>query len=285
MLKMVIRGAIALLSVVSIVGVAHAGEYSPYLPAPGGGNVDFNFIHQESPILRKGIGGKTPNRPWQALTQNTYLLSGSYGVTDRFAIDARIGYAETDFVRNNSIIVQGTDGVSDFLIGVRYRVLDELENAPLTVTIGASGIIQGLYAPTVVDAIGEGASGAQVGVSLGKLITPRLAVTAEIGGRFRFDTVPEEVFVSLGASYSINSRLSVWASINHSDSLGGLDVGGVGFRPGGFQNVEEDHNHADFGGSVRLWKGLSLTGSYGRRFLGKNTLQGGFFRTGLSYNF
>lgn len=42
MLKMVIRGAIALLSVVSIVGVAHAGEFSPYLPAPGGGNLDFN---------------------------------------------------------------------------------------------------------------------------------------------------------------------------------------------------------------------------------------------------
>ncbi len=285
MLKMVIRGAIALLSVVSIVGVAHAGEFSPYLPAPGGGNLDFNYIHQESPVLRKGIGGKTPVRPWQQLTQNTYLLSGSYGVTDRFAIDARIGFSETDFQRLNSTIIQGTDGVSDTLIGIRYRVFDELENAPVTVTFGASGIIQGLYAPTVIDSIGEGASGAQVGVSIGKLVTPKLALTAEIGGRFRFDTVPEEIFFSLGASYSVNSRVGIFASINHADSLGGVDVGGVGFRPGGFQNVEEDNNYADFGGSVRLWKGLSLTGSYGRRFLGKNTLQGGFFRTGLSYSF
>lgn len=285
MLKAIIRSAIAVLSAASVVGVAHAGEYSPYLPAPGGGNVDFNYIHQESPILRKGLNGKVPARPWQDLTQNTYLLSGSYGVTDRFAIDGRIGYAETNFQRLNTPIIQGTEGVSDFLIGVRYRVLDELENAPFTLTVGASGIIAGLYAPTVVDSIGEGASGAQVGVSFGKLVTPKLALTAEIGGRFRFDRVPEEVFFSLGASYSVTNRIGLWASINHADSLGGVDVGGPGFAAVGFQGVEEDNNYADFGGSIRLYKGLSLTGSYGRRFLGRNTLQGGFFRTGLSYNF
>lgn len=291
MVRIIIRGVIAMLSAASVVGVAQAGEFSPYLPAPGGGSLDFNYIHQDSPIIREGPGGKTPFRFWNELSQNTILFSGSYGVTDRFAIDARIGYAETDLQYFGSNVFEGKDGISDTAIGVRYRILDEFENAPLTVTVGATGIIQGLYSPTAIDSIGEGASGAQVGVSIGKLITPKLALTAEIGGRFRFDRVPEEVFVSVGASYSINSRVALWGSFTHSDSLGGIDIGGDGFVAVGpndnynFQEVEEDINVADFGGSVRLWKSLALTGSYGRRFGGKNTLQGGFFRTGLSYSF
>lgn len=291
MLKKVICGAIAPLSLVGIAGVAHAGEFSPYLPAPGGGSVDYNYIHQDSHIIREGPGGKTGYRFWDELSQNTYLLSGTYGVTDRFAVNARLGFAETDMQFIGDTVITGKSGFSDTLVGFRYRLFDELEHSPVTVTFGASGIIKGLYTPTAIDSIGEQSSGAELGLSFGRWITPKLALTGEVGGRLRFAKVPEEVFVSVSGSYSFTDRVNGWVALTHSDSVSGIDVGGPGFVAVGpndnynFQEVEEDTNVADMGGSINLYKTVAITGSYGRRFGGKNTLQGGFFRIGLSYNF
>lgn len=293
MWKNLILGAIAPLCLIGIAGPAQAGEFNPYLPAPGGGSVDFNYIHQNSRVIREDIGGKTRYRFWEELSQNSQILSANYGVTDKFAINARLGYAETDMKYLGDTAISGKDGFSDTLIGFRYRLADEFANAPITVTVGASGIIRGLYSPTAIDSIGEQSSGAQLGVSFGKWVTPKLALTGEVGGRLRFAKVPEELFVSVGASYSFSNRVDGWISMTHADSLGGIDILGPGFVSVGppedfnynFQEVEEDTNVADIGGSVRVWKGMAVTGSYGRRFLGRNTLQGGFFRIGLSYNF
>lgn len=293
MLKKMVVGAIAPLCLLGMADMASAGEFNPYLPAPGSGSVDYNYIHQNSRVIREDIGGKTRYRFWDELSQNSQLLSATYGVTDKFAINARLGYAETDMKYIGDTVITGKSGFSDTLIGVRYRLADEFANAPLTVTVGASGIIRGLYSPTAIDSIGEQSSGAQLGVSIGKWVTPKFALTGELGGRLRFAKVPEELFVSVSASYSFSDRVHGWVSMTHADSLGGIDILGPGFVSVGppedfnynFQEVEEDTNVADIGGSIRIWKGMAVTGSYGRRFLGRNTLQGGFFRIGLSYNF
>lgn len=280
MRKTIGLAAAALICVVPATAVA--GEFSPYLPAPGSGTMDFNFVHQNGPVL---LFNDTPLQPWESLELNSYLVSGTFGLTDKLAVDARIGYAESDFQGAAGGPITGQDGLSDTAIGLRYRLVDEFEGAPLTVTVGASGILQGLYTPTTIDSIGEGASGAQVGVSFGKFLTEKLAVAAEVGGRFRFNRVPEEVFFSTEISYTWNSRISTWAGVSLANSLGGLDLGDPGVTFADFQALEEDTNLWHVGGALQLGKGVALTGSFGRKFEGRNTLLGNFFRTGLSYSF
>lgn len=261
---------------------AEAGEFSPYLPAPGGGAVNFTYVRQNGETLFRG---SVESQRWERLTQDTYLISATYGLTDRIALDGRIGYAETDFQRRPGDPLLGQDGVSDFVLGFRYRLLDELEGAPVTVTLGASGIIQGLYTPTVVDGIGDGASGGQVGLAIGRLVTDNLTVSGEVGYRNRFSNVPGEVFISGDIGYTFNSRLSVFAGAIKADSLSGKDLGSAGFTSLQFPQLEEDVNLWNVGGQLRLFKTVTLNGSYGRKFEGKNTTNGPFFRVGLGYGF
>lgn len=261
---------------------AMAGEFTPYLPPPGGGSVEFNFVHQNS---QTGLFAQGSARPWQRFEQNAYQLSGNYGVSDKLAIDARITYSDTDFVPNGNGPASGQNGLSDTQIGLRYRLLDELENSPVTLTLGLSGILRGLYTPTSIDTLGEGGSGAQFGVSIGKLVTKKLALVAEIGGRARLNSVPEEFFYSAEAAYAFHPRFSAWAGVTVSNSVGGVDIGTSGFAARGFPALNEDVKLWQVGGDLALTKKISLTGSYGRKFAGRNTVEGPFFRTGLRFSF
>lgn len=276
----------ALFSIASMASLftasAKAGEFTPYLPPPGGGNVEFNFVHQNS---QTGLFAQGSARPWERFEQNAYQVSGNYGISDKLAIDARITYSDTDFVPNGGGPGSGQNGLSDTQIGLRYRVLDELENAPVTLTVGLSGILRGLYTPTSIDTLGEGGSGAQFGVSIGKLVTPKLALVAELGGRARLNNVPEEFFYSAEAAYTFHPRFSAWVGVTVSNSVGGVDIGSAGFSARGFPALNEDVKLWQLGGDLSLTKRLSLTGSYGRKFAGRNTVEGPFFRTGLRLSF
>lgn len=262
--------------------VAHAGEFSPYLPAPGGGYASVSFIRQDADTILRGT---VESVRWNMLVQETVLATASYGLSDRWAIDARVGYADTDFQRLPTDPISGQSGVSDGVIGLRFRALDEFSGAPVTLTLGASGIIQGLYTPTVVDGIGDGASGAQFGLSLGKFVTPKFSVTGEVGYRNRFNGVPGEVFWAANLSYAWNNRFSTYGGVTAANALSGLDLGAPGVTSLNFPQLQEDSNLWDVGGSVRLAKGVSLFGGYGRKFGGRNTTNGPFFRIGVGYSF
>lgn len=261
---------------------AHAGEYAPFLPAPGSGNVDLTFLRQDGPTL---LLGRQRVQPWEQLTLNSYQVSLSYGLTDRLALDGRLGFSETDFEIVPGVREPGRSGLGDTTIGLRFRLADEFAGAPVTVAFGASAIIQGAYTPDAIDAIGEGGSGVQIGLSLGKFITDKLAVTAEVGGRARFNQVPEEVFASIEAAYVFSERVSAWTGFATANSLSGLQLGAPGVTFADFPALEEDSNLWHGGLSISLAKNVSLTGSYGRKFGGRNTLLGGFFRVGVSYSF
>lgn len=271
----------ALLAGLAAAGAAQpalAGEYSPFTPAPGSGSVDFNFVHINS------AEGLIVDAGGERLTLNSYQLSLSYGITEAVAFDGRIAFADNDFVPQLGL-PSNQDGLADSFIGLRHRLLDEFSGAPLTLTAGLTGVIRGTYDVTRIDNLGDGGSGVQAGLSAGKFLTEKLAVTAEIGGRARFNNVPEEFFYSAEAAYVFHERFSAWVGVAVANSVGGVELGSPGFATLSFPALNEDSKLWQLGGQVKLAKNWHLSGSYGRRFNGENTALGPFFRLGLSYGF
>ncbi len=261
---------------------ALAGEFGAYTPARHSGSVSFNYINQYATELWKGSNLARVRFPYEL---DTLALSASYGITDKLAIEGQIGYSEVTFARN-AVDPDGTrEGFQDSVIGFRYRVLDETEGSPVTASVGVKGIIAGSYEASNVNSLGAGASGASLGVSVGRNFLNGITLTGEVGGRLRFDRVPEQIFTSGEVSYSFLNRATAWFGLAYTNSLGGKVLGSPGFTPADFPRVEEDHATWHGGMEIRVAKGFSLSGAYGQKFEGRNTTKDRYFRVGLSYAF
>lgn len=261
---------------------ALAGEYGAYTPARHSGSVSFNYINQYATQLWKGPRLGRVRFPYEL---DTLAVSANFGLTDKLTIEGQVGYAEVTFSRN-AVDPDGTrEGFQDSLIGFRYRVLDETEGSPVTASVGVRGIIAGTYEAANVNSLGAGASGASLGLSIGRNFLNGITLTGEVGGRLRFDRVPEQIFTSGEVSYSFLNRATAWFGLAYTNSFGGKDLGTRGFTPADFPRVNEDHATWHGGMDIRVAKGFSLSGAYGQKYEGRNTTKDRYFRVGLNYAF
>lgn len=178
----------------------------------------------------------------------------------------------------------GLDGLNDVFIGLRFKALDEAEGAPFTATLGVAGIIDGGYTTGALPAIGDGGSGGQVAVALGRNIGP-FSLSGDIGYRTRSNNVPDEVFGAINASISPISGISLYGGVSFVNSTSGIDIGGPGFSPARFPEVEEDYKIWSLGASASLSDRISTNVGYGQKFDGRNTARSKFFRIGVGYSF
>jgi len=275
--------AAAALAAIAFPCLANAQELRAWVVGEGSGHVEFTFIRQEAPI---SLRGTTPRDLNPDFSQNTYLISDSYGVTDRFMIDGRIGYSTTVFPVGPSSPDGGNEGISDARIGLTYLLVDETRGAPVSLTASVAAIAAGDYDPSFADGIGDGASGAEVGIAIGRVFANGISVSAQSGGRFRAENVPVEFFLGGTVAYQATSRISTFVSMGWQNSFGDLDLGTPQFTSRTlFPQLEEDFGSFTVGTSIQLVKGLYLRGSYGRKFEGRNTTIGGFYFIGLGYAF
>ncbi len=261
---------------------AHANDISPWTPAAGGGEVEISWQRQTADTFNPGDA--TAPLPTD-LSQSALVLNGSYGISDRLAIDVEIGYAKSKFLTDPVLAPNGgTDGLTDVRIGARFKVLDELSGSPLTATLGIAGIIDGGYETGSLPAIGDGGSGGQVALALGKQAGP-VSLSADIGYKIRSNNVPDEVFGSAKVAVALGSRFSVYGGLAFVDSASGLDIGGPGFSPARFPEVEEDYKLWTVGAAASLTDSLSLNATYGEKFDGRNTAESNVVRIGIGYSF
>jgi hypothetical protein len=261
---------------------AFANEISPYTPTAGSGDIEVSFTKQTADEFN---ADETRLQLPVDLELATYAINGSYGVTDRLAIDVSIGYANSDFTVDPGLAPQGgLDGVTDVTIGARYKVLDEVEGAPFTATIGAAAIIDGGYTTGAITAIGDGGSGGQIGLAFGKQLGP-VSYSSNIGYRFRSNNIPDEIFGGSRLTLSFADRFSVFGGVSFVESTSGINVGGPGFTPARFPELEEDYKLWNVGGAVSFTDNLSLNATYGQKFDGRNTALSNFFRVGVGLSF
>ena len=262
--------------------MAYANDISPYTPVQGSGEAEISYTVQKADTFNPGDA--TAPLP-RELSQDSVLLSVSYGISNRIAADVKIGYAKTSFLTDPMLAPDGgLEGLNDVFVGLRYKALDEADGAPFTATLGIAAIIDGGYTTGALPAIGDGGSGGQVALALGRNIGP-FSLSSDIGYRTRSNNIPDEVFGAINASISPISSVSLYGGLSFVDSKGGLDIGGPGFSPARFPEVEEDYKTWSLGASASLSDSLSANIGYGKKFDGRNTARSEFFRIGLGYSF
>ncbi|MDD2725565.1 MAG: hypothetical protein PHH59_16300 [Methylovulum sp.] len=251
---------------------AAQADSNPWLPEPGAINGSVSYVYQTTD--RFFMGNKLVKLPAD-LSQHTVNFYGEYGLSDSLALDASLGYSSTEFIGTPADgpapFGANLDGLTDTNIGARWRVLDELIDAPLTVTLRAGGIIRGDYQVGALNAIGDGASGGEFSALIGRFFENGISLSSQIGYRTLEGQVPDNFFASLKANYSINAKTSIGVNYQVQESLSGIDIGAPGFTFARFPGVKEDYQILGGNLSYQLTPTTSVTVVYAGVVDGRNT--------------
>jgi hypothetical protein len=259
---------------IGVPTIVSAQSNSPWLPIPGTGSAALSYVNQsgDSAYVMGGTDVPISGITGGAATKykrDSYGLKLSYGVSDSVAVDANLGYGKARVgVADNS------SGLTDTTLGLNWRVLDEYENrSSPTVTLRVAAIVNGNYDGARLAAIGKDASGYQIGLLVGRQITPSLSVWGGLGFEDRSRGVPNATFVDLNAAYSVTPSLSLSLGYTTKRYGGDLNIAGPGFSPDRFQQVKEQRDTLRIGASYSIASNQSLSLSIGKLVSGKNTVK------------
>jgi len=246
-------------------------QFSPYLPGPGRTEstlsltwVTFDHLWAGSTRVstRAAIGSSGKD-------QVTTQLSVERGLSERWAADLTLGYTRADLGSFPS-----DEGMTDAALGLRMLLIDELESDRRylpTVAVRLGGIASGNYDAGLPFSAGDGASGVDLAILMGRAISPRLSLVGDVGYRWRDEGVPEEIFAGIGAGWRWG-RAILSTGVRYEGSVSGLDIFGPGFGTvGGFPQTRERNTtvHASIGLPVASSLFLQIYG--GRSLSGRNT--------------
>ncbi len=257
-------------------------EGSPWLPEPGATNLNLSYVKQSADEVFKGFKKDNLDK----LKQDTYSLQITHGYSEDLAFDATIGYAQSDFSNPAN---SSDSGITDTNLGVTWRFNDEfisdsaLPSAALRVGVTIAGDYEaGIEGPY---AIGDGADSLDASLVLGKSINEWLAVSGEIGYRFRSDNTPDEAIYKVGAYVTPEQGFTVGLNYSIVNADDGLDIGGDGFKPTLFAETEEDIELVSLGVSYNINEKMDVALSYGKVIDGRNTAKSDIIGLSLSYSF
>ncbi len=267
----------------SCILAAPALAVSPWLPTVGGHELGVSYINQSAD--RFYVGKDEMNLPTD-LKLRSFQLSYAYGLSERWALDVLVGYADSDFLVDPGLAPRGgLNGITDTRIGLRWLAFEQDEDRPFTLTLAGAVLIKGDYDTGAITAIGDGANGIELSVITGRSFDSGFVWQSELGYRLRDDEVANEWFFNRTLSYVFSDALSGRLGWNSVDSRGNLDIGGPGFSPARFPALEEDYHLGLVGVSIAPNEHWSLGFDYGRKFDGRNTARSDVFAFGLSRGF
>ena len=260
------------LTALALLGASPAlfAEGSPWLLEHGaksvgldviGGSTDRFFIADESIDLGGDLNG------------SFQMFSASYGYDDIWAFDFRTGFGQASFETEFGASTDDESGIIDTSFGVTYQFLNEFEadNGLPTVSGRIGYTFGGNYDPNRIDALGDGASGFDISLLVGKSLTPQFSVSGDVTFRQRDDLVADSVKVLLTGSYlpPVNGlilRLSAGTIQTDSD----IDIGDIGFGVEQFPLVDRDSNLLIGGANYAFNNGFNLGFAYSALLSGRN---------------
>ena len=257
---------------------------SPWLPIPGQLSLSVNLTQQSGdsayigsvkvPVTAITGGGASKFR------RSSSQLRLGYGISDGLSLDATVGYgrARVGAADNDS-------GLTDSVLGLNWRVLDEFEQPALpTLTLRGALIFKGNYDGGRLAALGNDQNGFELAAVLGKQLTPALALWAELGVQNRSGAVPNATFYELGTRYRWTPQWSASLAYASKKYSGNLDIGGPGFTPARFQDVRAERGLVKLGLGYALAANQGLALSLTRIASGRNTVNDNSI-VGVSYTF
>ena len=214
---------------------------SAWLNEPGSGYASVSVVSQVADEYYRGkIKRSTPRG--EDLAQNTVWLTANYAFGDSWALDAQVGWARSEFVVGPMIPtpMENFSGIVDSSIGLTWRVNDELASELPSVALRAGAIIAGDYDTGYINSLGDGGNGYELSIIVGEFVSNRVGLSAEFGYRSREAGIPDETFTNLTGVWLLGEKLSLGLDYKLVDARSGLDIGGEGFDPTRFPEVEED---------------------------------------------
>lgn len=214
---------------------------SAWLNEPGSGYASVSVVSQVADEYYRGKV-KRPTPRGADLGQNTVWLTANYSFGDSWAVDAQVGWARSEFVVGPMIPtpMENFSGIVDSSIGLTWRINDELASDFPSVALRAGAIIAGNYDTGYINSLGDGGNGYEFSIIVGKFINNRVGLSAEFGYRSREANIPDETFTNLTGVWLLGDKLSLGLDYRQVDARSGLDIGGEGFDPTRFPEVEED---------------------------------------------
>ena len=214
---------------------------SAWLNEPGSGYASVSVVSQVADEYYRGkVKRSTPRG--EDLAQNTVWLTANYAFGDSWAVDAQVGWARSEFVVGPMIPtpMENFSGIVDSSIGLTWRVNDELASELPSVALRAGAIIAGDYDTGYINSLGDGGNGYELSIIVGEFVSNRVGLSAEFGYRSREAGIPDETFTNLTGVWRLGEKLSLGLDYKLVDARSGLDIGGEGFDPTRFPEVEED---------------------------------------------
>lgn len=273
---------------------ARAG--SPWLPAPGSGNIGLSYTYQTADEYHRKTSPtssvKTVPLP-SDLQQHTVMVDVNYGLLESVALDVRLGYAESYFQRHGSLREKSPSGLGDVNFGLTYRLLDETiaENELLpSLAVRAGAIIAGDYETGSINSLGDGGEGFEISGLAGKFFADRFALSSEFGYRYRNKDIPDNLFLRLSGGVLLWNRVGLSLNYERIDTpWGSLDIGpgeppGV-FSPARFPEVKEEIELLGGSLSVSVTDQINLSLAYATAIAGRNTAASDVFSVSLGYSF
>lgn len=264
---------------------------SPWLAEPQTGSMSVVYVSQKADEKWTGPGGTVHGpMPGGELTQGTLWLVGDYALRDNIAIDGQVGWARSELAADSD------SGLADANFGVTWRLMDELVGQPLSVAVRGGVILAGNYdtgfalpttsgAPPGIYALGDGGSGVEASVHVGKVFAQRLGVAGELGHRRRGNDIPANTFFNLSAFLLASERVTLAVDYQRVDTNGELDIGVPPFNPDRFPEVAEETTVVGGRATVNLTDTASATFFYGDTIDGRNTSDSRILGVSVSYGF
>ncbi len=263
------------------ISAAFADSSSPWTQAQGSGEVTFRYGQQTAD--RFFLADQEMDLPTD-LEQSNTTVDFSYGITDQLSFDARLGYSSSDFLTDPGLAPKGgLSGIQDTRLGVRYRWNDP--ESPSAISTGLTAIISGNYDTGALPAVGDGESGVEASLLLGHSFDSGLLLQGGLARREFGGKVPSETVFNAGLGFGFTDAISGGLFYQNVRSNGNLDIGGVGFSPARFPEVDEDYALFGAGLSTTIADSWALSLDFGRKFDGRNTAKSRFFQLGVSYFF
>lgn len=239
-----------------------------------------------------GVSSQTADRFYAGDTEldlptdldlDTTALAWSYGLTDRLTLDLQTSYGSSDFLVDPGLAPQGgLSGLNDTRLGLRWAAW---RDGPTVVTLGVAAIIEGDYDTGAITAIGDGGSGFELEGLAGYTFGNGFAIAGGMGYRARGNDIPDEWFAEVSASYAFSDFMSGYAGLQSVRSDGDLRIGGPGFSPARFPEVQEEYDLGQAGLAFQLAESWSLSLGGGAKFEGRNTARSRFWSVQLGYRY
>ena len=263
-------------------------DASAWLPEPGTGHLSLSYVSQSAEEFYRGTDKRPlPGGGQEDLSQNTVWLGGTYSLNDSFALDVQTGWAKSQFMTGPGIPTpsESFSGMVDANVGFTWRIVDEIVSDLPSVALRVGAIFAGDYETGHINSLGDGGDGYEASLVVGKFVNDQLGLSAELGLRNRNANIPGERFANLSGLWFLNDSLTLGVEYRIVNSTSGLQIGGPGFAPNRFPEIEEDTRTVAARLYYNINENLSLSLFAASVIDGRNAAASSIFGAAASYSF